>query len=610
VVTGVPPNDWTVALAPAQCLDFVPVGEGTAFCVRPYGMDDPFRGALAGATWQGQPAAAWFERRGIGLAAAGLEPGRDIQEAPLFPVLRREDLSSRFLAWLLDPAAGPDGEHAGRFCAAERLSAAEIPGRANLRRLYAQRRSLRQEVIPTLHANHRTSVFFALDLAATAAELAGSGLPLPPPTGEAEPLGRVHDHMFRSTVMRRRGEATWQEEEARAFAHLREAMLAPFIAAPLRPRLDLVEDQIVWGRSPVRLDLAGGWTDTPPYCLEAGGAVVNVAVDLNGQPPIQVFVKHRATPEIVVRSIDLGVDETLTGYEQIGGWARVGDAFSIVKAALALCGFHPQFQGPAAYRSLREQLEDAGGGLELSLLAAVPKGSGLGTSSILAAAVLGTLGEVCGFRWSADDLVSRTLVLEQLLTTGGGWQDQAGGILPSIKLVETAAGLEQRPTVRWLPDRLLAGPDAGAAILLYYTGITRVAKGILQEIVRGMFLNDGERLEILRAIGRHAHHTADVVQRADWDGLCRALAGSWRLNQELDAGTNPAPVAAILDQVGDWVSAAKLLGAGGGGYMLMFAKDLEAARHIRDSLIARPPNPQARFVSFAVSSTGLQITTS
>ena len=40
-------------------------------------------------------------------------------------------------------------------------------------------------------------------------------------------------------------------------------------------------------------------------------------------------------------------------YEQIGAWARVGDAFSIVKAALALCGFHPQFQGPAPYRSLR-----------------------------------------------------------------------------------------------------------------------------------------------------------------------------------------------------------------------------------------------------------------
>ncbi|MBD3274969.1 MAG: hypothetical protein GF372_06630, partial [Candidatus Marinimicrobia bacterium] len=49
------------------------------------------------------------------------------------------------------------------------------------------------------------------------------------------------------------------------------------------------DDQIVWARSPVRLDLAGGWSDTPPYTLREGGQVTNLAVDLNGQPPIQVF---------------------------------------------------------------------------------------------------------------------------------------------------------------------------------------------------------------------------------------------------------------------------------------------------------------------------------
>jgi len=62
--------------------------------------------------------------------------------------------------------------------------------------------------------------------------------------------------------------------------------------SPLRPALK--EDQIVWARAPVRLDLAGGWTDTPPYTLRHGGRVVNLAVDLNGQPPIQVFCRRTA----------------------------------------------------------------------------------------------------------------------------------------------------------------------------------------------------------------------------------------------------------------------------------------------------------------------------
>jgi galactokinase/mevalonate kinase-like predicted kinase len=604
VITGVPPNDWALALEPGVCLDVVPLAEG--HCLRPYGIDDDFRGPLRGTRWLGRPALEWFERRGL----APEDPEADIQQARLYPVLSRDALSGAFVSWLCSGSPARDPEQAARWAGAPRLSAADLTRQADLRRLYAQRGALRRQAIPALFANHRQSVFFALDLADTGRELAASDQPLPPPIEGTEPLKRVHDQMFRATVMRHRRQPDWADEERRAFDHLRESMLAPFVAAPVIPRLALIEDQIVWGRSPVRLDLAGGWTDTPPYCLEAGGCVLNVAVDLNGQPPIQVFVRHRPGPEIIVRSIDLGVDETLTSYEQIGQWARVGDAFSIVKAALALCGFHPRFQGPAPHRSLRAQLEAAGGGLELSLLAAVPKGSGLGTSSILAATVLGTLGEVCGLGWSAHDLIPRTLVLEQLLTTGGGWQDQAGGVLPSIKLVETEPGLDQTPTVRWLPDRLLAAPHANDTILLYYTGITRVAKGILQEIVRGMFLNASEHLEILGEIGRHARRACDVVQRADWDGLVAAIARSWELNQRLDGGTNPPAVAAILAQVSDWLSAAKLLGAGGGGYMLMFAKDPEAARRIRAALTRDPPNPKARFVTFGVSGAGLQITKS
>ena len=59
---------------------------------------------------------------------------------------------------------------------------------------------------------------------------------------------------------------------------------------PVAPRRNVLDDQILWGRSPVRLDLAGGWTDTPPYCILEGGKVVNLSVELNGQLPLQVFM--------------------------------------------------------------------------------------------------------------------------------------------------------------------------------------------------------------------------------------------------------------------------------------------------------------------------------
>ena len=54
----------------------------------------------------------------------------------------------------------------------------------------------------------------------------------------------------------------------------------------------------------------------------------------------------------------------------------------------------------------------------------------------------------------------------------------------------------------------------------------------------------------------------------------------------------------------------KLLGAGGGGYLLMLAKDADAAGRIRRYLTENPPNTRARFVDFALSNTGLQITRS
>lgn len=105
-----------------------------------------------------------------------------------------------------------------------------------------------------------------------------------------------------------------------------------------------------------------------------------------------------------------------------------------------------------------------GCGLEITLLAAIPAGSGLGTSSILAATVLGSISDFCGLGWDKAMIGNRTLVLEQLLTTGGGWQDQFGGVLHGLKLLQTSDGFNQNPQVRWLPEYLLQIRNTNLAI--------------------------------------------------------------------------------------------------------------------------------------------------
>lgn len=67
-----------------------------------------------------------------------------------------------------------------------------------------------------------------------------------------------------------------------------------------------------------------------------------MAVDLNGQPPMQVFVRLCPRPEIVLRSIDLGVEERIGSYAELDTFAQPGSAFALAKAACALAGFLPR----------------------------------------------------------------------------------------------------------------------------------------------------------------------------------------------------------------------------------------------------------------------------
>jgi galactokinase/mevalonate kinase-like predicted kinase len=397
--------------------------------------------------------------------------------------------------------------------------------------------------------------------------------------------------------------------ERKAFGILREEIIETLKSVPVQPSRNVMDDQILWGRSPVRLDLAGGWTDTPPYCIMEGGKVVNLSIELNGQLPLQVYARPLEEPKIVLRSIDLGEKAEISSFDELLSYARLDGGFSIPKAALVLAGFGPLFS-EKSFPDLRSQLIAFGCGIELSLLAAIPKGSGLGTSSNLAATVLATLSEFCGLNWDRHEVAYRTLVLEQMLTTGGGWQDQYGGIFEGIKLLETDPGILQSPGIKWLPDQLFTNRETREMMLLYYTGVTRVAHDILGEIVKAMFLNSAPHLEIFSEMKLHARETFETIMRNDYQGMARKVALSWELNQLLDEGTNPPVIREITSRVDDYLLGYKLLGAGGGGYLLMFAKSAEAAMKVKTSLVSNPPNARARFVDFSISEKGLQVSRS
>lgn len=613
MLTGVPKNDWKLELPEGTCLDFAPIGD-SAFAIRVYGFTDAFRGPIAKDTtqWIERPAPAWFADRGIDPNEANIDPNCDLQQAAVFPIVEAAELSAGFVQWMVGGAKAnlDEARHRERWLSTQRISAREIGQQCNLIRTYQQRQSSRETVLPLMAAHGRNSVFYRLDLADTAASFAKSEFPIPEPIDDAGDLMlSVHNRMFRSEVLKIRGDDGWRKEEERSFKLLEQAIVSTYLHEPVRPKFTLAADQIVWGRSPARIDIAGGWTDTPPYCIEHGGSVVNLALDLNGQSPIQVFARRSNDRTITVRSIDLGISEVLNTYDDVRGYRGIGSGFAVAKAALALCGFLPEFNGDA-YETLEKQLDAFGGGIDLSMMAAIPKGSGLGTSSILSGTVLGALNEIGSLGWDVQSIADRVSAVEQMLGSGGGWQDQFGGLLRGAKLIQTSPGLKQTASVRWLPSDFFTAPEFTARSLLYYTGITRVAHDVLGEIVRGMFLNDPTRLAILNRIGKNSSECFDAVQRSDIEHYSKTVARSWELNQQLDNGTNPPEIVQLLESIQPHLSSCKLAGAGGGGFLYLIAKDMQSAQQVRRELENNPPNRLARFVEMSLSSAGMRVTTS
>ncbi len=139
-----------------------------------------------------------------------------------------------------------------RWMKSRRFSARELGSHVNLHRLYTQRARLRRACLLPLLRNFRWSVFFQLDLESTARDFAATNDPLPQLLINAhdDPMHSVHDQMFRSAVLRHRGDPAWGKFEAGAFARLREMIGNQAQLSPACPKRNVMEDQIGVGAQP------------------------------------------------------------------------------------------------------------------------------------------------------------------------------------------------------------------------------------------------------------------------------------------------------------------------------------------------------------------------
>ena len=330
----------------------------------------------------------------------------------------------------------------------------------------------------------------------------------------------------------------------------------------------IVEDEINVAL-PVRVNWGGGWTDTPPHCNEKGGVVLNAAIKLKGEYPIRVTIKRIDALEIQFESQDIGVSGVATTVSEIQDCHNPYDFFALHKAALIACGIIP-IEGEY---NLQEILEKLGGGFYLSTqVIGVPKGSGLGTSSILSGACVKAIFKFFGQHVSDDSLYDIVLCMEQIMSTGGGWQDQVGGVTPGVKMITTEPGINQVIHVENVVLSDAVKKELQDRFALIYTGQRRLARNLLRDVVGGYIGGRRESVEALDQMQRTAALMQFELERGNVDRFAKLLNEHWELSKKLDGGSTNTCIDQIFLACEDLVDGQFISGAGGGGFLQVILK--------------------------------------
>uniref|UniRef100_UPI0037E7F8E6 L-fucose kinase n=1 Tax=Semicossyphus pulcher TaxID=241346 RepID=UPI0037E7F8E6 len=327
---------------------------------------------------------------------------------------------------------------------------------------------------------------------------------------------------------------------------------------------------------PARLDLAGGWSDTPPIAFEHGGSVTNVAVKVDGKRPIGARARRIRQPRLLLVSYTGGRDSRVStetvcdSLDDLRDHCQPHAPGALLKAVCVCSGLVTL----SSQHPLGDQLmERWGGGVELHSWSVLPTGSGLGTSSILAGALLAAVYRCTGQTYNTDSLIHAVLYLEQILTTGGGWQDQVGGLVGGVKVGRSRASLPLQVEVERLhpPQDFLVSLEQH--LLLVYTGKTRLARNLLQDVVRSWYSRLPSMVQNAQQLVANSEECARACSDGSLSRLGLCLARSWQQKKLMAPGCEPASVRTMMEALRPLVLGQSLAGAGGGGFLYLLTRE-------------------------------------
>lgn len=299
---------------------------------------------------------------------------------------------------------------------------------------------------------------------------------------------------------------------------------------------------IAHGRAPLRIDLAGGWTDVAPYSARAGGAVVNVAISLHAHAQVR-----RQRGGVDLRALDLGAAVSARRAADL----RPDGELALLKAAARRLG--PET------------------GFEVTTSSDAPPSSGLGGSGAMGVALVAAFAALDGRRLQAAEIAQRAHQIE----TGdaailGGKQDQYAASLGGLQFLEFGAQSVGATRLDPPAEQL---HELERHLVLCYTGASRLSGATHQQVWSRYAAGDaaiGRALDGLRAC---AYAMRDAISNGDVVRIGELLTRNWELQQALGEGVRTATMGDLeRAAAGAGAAGCKACGAGAGGCMVFLAR--------------------------------------
>ena len=164
------------------------------------------------------------------------------------------------------------------------------------------------------------------------------------------------------------------------------------------------------------------------------------------------------------------------------------------------------------------------------------------------------------------------IIGQQIMSTGGGWQDQVGGATPGLKYMSSMPGLKQEIKVTHVELPESARKELDERFVLIYTGQRRLARNLLRDVVGRYVGNEPDSLFALEEIQKTAALMRFELERGNVDGFAKLLDYHWELSKKVDAGSSNTLIEQIFSSIEEMIDGRLVCGAGGGGFLQVILK--------------------------------------